>query len=768
MVYSLSPMAEKQPRRRASGAANPEPEHPRRQPAPREVVRPETRHAVLVVIVLTFAAVLLLSVFGWADTFGDRISDALGTLVGWQRFLVPFYGLWLGIVLLFPERWHITGPRWLGFTLTLLGSLGLMHMAVPLAVDGQRAIEGVGGGYIGFLVSHVPRSSLGPWAGGLVLAAMLIIGLLILFNATLQSLYRRSNLFNGLTMLIRRFRWQRRLATIQSETVPAPEFQATEVPIAQSETDEPNAGEPAEAVDEPDMVPLPVKKERRPKRQITIPMDLLDLADSKPTSGNIELNKDRIKKTLENFGISVEMDEIHVGPTVTQYTLKPADGVRLAQIASLKNDMALALAAHPIRIEAPIPGKSLVGIEVPNQSIALVTLRDILDTEEFRRRKSDLSFSLGKDVSGQPWVANLELMPHLLIAGATGSGKSVQINGLIISLLYSNSPDDLKLILVDPKRVELSLYNDIPHLLTPVITETTKTINALRWVVSEMDRRYQVLQNARKRNIAAYRQDVSDDMPYICVVIDELADLMSVAANDVEGMIVRLAQMARAVGIHLILATQRPSVDVITGLIKANITARVAFSVASQIDSRTILDMAGAESLLGKGDMLFISAELSKPKRLQGAYVSEAEVERVTSYLKARGKPDYMAEVTEKQPGAPGQGIDDLGEDELLPDAKEVIVQSGRASTTLLQRRLRVGYARAARIMDLLEKEGFIGPGEGAKPREIYGRSTEHPPFAQDPRDLPTDTGDDVPLAPEEEIEDEEPEDPATTNSNPA
>jgi S-DNA-T family DNA segregation ATPase FtsK/SpoIIIE len=408
------------------------------------------------------------------------------------------------------------------------------------------------------------------------------------------------------------------------------------------------------------------------------------------------------------------------------------------------------LAAHPIRIEAPIPGKALVGIEVPNQTVAIVNLRDVLDSEAFKHRKTDLSFSLGKDVSGKPWVADLESMPHLLVAGATGSGKSVQINGLILSLLYSNSPDDLKLILVDPKRVELSLYNDIPHLLTPVITDTTKTINALRWVVGEMDRRYQVLQNAKKRNIGAYRKEISDDMPYIVLVIDELADLMSVAVNEVEGAIVRLAQMARAVGIHLVLATQRPSVDVITGLIKANITARVAFSVASQIDSRTILDSSGAESLLGKGDMLFISSELSKPKRLQGAYISEKEVERVTSYLKSRGQPDYQTVVTERQAAAPGQGIDDLGEDELLPEAKEVIIQAGKASASYLQRRLRVGYARAARILDLLEQQGFIGPGEGAKPREILGGGGSNMPFTPDPRDLPVDDGGHAPAAEEE------------------
>jgi len=734
----MSSMAERPARRRGQRDAEPSSKESRPSPNKREVVRPETRHAVLIISVLTIAAVLLMAVFGWADTVGDRIADGLGALVGWQRYLVPFYGLWLGIVLLFPERYHLTPARWIGFSVAFLGLLGLSHLVIPITEDVSRATDGAGGGLLGMAVSHPLRAALGPLATGVILSAVTIIGTLILFNTTLETLSRRSNVVHSILGLIRRLQWRRRLASIQAETT-APTFTTDEVPAdetAEGETEE-TEGESEEDLDEDELVPLPPKKEKRPKRQIAIPIDLLDLSGSKPTSGDIDVNKDRIKKTFENFGIMVEMGEVNVGPTVTQFTLKPSDGVRLSHISSLKNDIALALAAHPIRIEAPIPGKSLVGIEVPNQSVALVALREVLDSDAFKHRKSDLSFSLGKDVSGRPWVADLEPMPHLLIAGATGSGKSVEINALIISMLYANSPDDLKFILVDPKRVELSLYNDIPHLLTPVITDTTKTINALRWVVSEMDKRYQILQAAKKKNIAGYRKDVSDDMPYIVVVIDELADLMAVAAKEVESAIVRLAQMARAVGIHLVLATQRPSVDVITGLIKANITARIAFSVASQIDSRTILDSAGAESLLGKGDMLFISAEQSKPRRLQGAYVSEQEVERVTSYLKARGTPDYLNDVTEKQPGANGQGMNDLGEDELLPQAKEIILQSGKASTTLLQRHLRVGYARAARIMDLLENEGFIGPGEGAKPREIYGAVTSETNFVSDPRDLP-------------------------------
>ncbi len=424
------------------------------------------------------------------------------------------------------------------------------------------------------------------------------------------------------------------------------------------------------------------------------------------------------------------MGDVEVGPTVTQYTLKPAEGIKLSKIVTLNNDLALSLAAHPLRIEAPIPGKSLVGIEVPNKTKAIIGLREILESKDFKSCDGDLKLGIGVDVAGTSYLTDLAKMPHMLIAGATGSGKSVCINAIIVNLLYQYGPDDLKLILVDPKRVEFSLYNDIPHLLTPVITQVDKTINALKWVVAEMDRRYELLSQAGKRDIKGYNSTNPDqNMPYLVLVIDELADLMSTSARDVEAAIVRLAQMARAVGIHLILATQRPSVDVITGLIKANITTRVAFNVASITDSRTILDGSGAEKLLGKGDMLYTSAELSKPKRLQGALLSEKEIQRIVKYLKDQAKPEYDEEVTEKQNSHSSYGgnsagfSDDEAEDELVGDAKEIILNAGKASASLLQRRLRIGYARAARILDILEENEFIGPADGAKPREILVQS---------------------------------------------
>jgi S-DNA-T family DNA segregation ATPase FtsK/SpoIIIE len=555
--------------------------------------------------------------------------------------------------------------------------------------------------------------------------------------------------------------------------VKLPEIRLPKMPEAESGSDKPSVFtkvfqsrvvtmSDAHTGSKPEQPPLLELKPQRRRMVQELSLDLLEDRVGKPTSGDIQANQEKIQKTLQNFGIDVEMGTVNVGPTVTQYTLAPAEGVKLASITALSNDLALALAAHPIRIEAPIPGKSLVGIEVPNQAVATVGLKEILSSEAFKKRASNLTISVGKDVAGGAFVADIDRMPHLLIAGSTGSGKSVCINTIIVSLLYTNSPDDLKLILVDPKRVELTPYNDIPHLLTPVITDTTNTINALKWVVAEMDRRYLVLNQAAKRNLASYNQSAEDKLPYLLVVIDELADLMAVAAADVETAIIRLAQMARAVGIHLVVATQRPSVDVITGLIKANITSRIAFAVASGTDSRTILDTSGAEKLLGRGDCLFVSAELSKPKRLQGAFISDAEIERVTAALKQEAQPDYNPEVVVKRGGSSvvgGSSADD-SDDELLGEAKAEVVRAGKASASLLQRRLRVGYARAARLLDLLEERGIIGPGDGAKPRDVLvSRRDIEQDFASMPEESTMEEESDAEdVAPEAESPDREPE----------
>jgi len=481
------------------------------------------------------------------------------------------------------------------------------------------------------------------------------------------------------------------------------------------------------------------------------PLSLLEQDKGKPGVGDIKANSNIIKRTLANFGISVEMDEISIGPSITRYALKPAEGVKLARIVGLQNDLSLALAAHPIRIEAPIPGKSLVGIEIPNSVKTTVGLGTLLGSNDFQNSDKPLLISLGKGISGMSYFGNLAKAPHLLIAGSTGSGKSVTIHAVITSLLYRNSPDSLKFIMVDPKRVELTLYNKIPHLLTPVITDAKKTILALKWAAKEMDRRYDVLQAEGLQNISSYHKNVLEpelkrrkgkpvsegekqveSMPYIVVVIDELADIMQAYPRELESAIVRLAQMSRAVGIHLILSTQRPSVNVITGLIKANIPSRIALQVSSQIDSRTILDMGGAEKLLGAGDMLYLSGEMSQPQRIQSAYISETEVKAVVKYLVDSYASEIPSEInlsgeTQKNSIFEASMGDDKMEDEddLYEEARQTVIEAGKASTSYLQRKLGVGYARAARLIDMLEEKGVIGPGSGAKPREILGGESE-------------------------------------------
>jgi S-DNA-T family DNA segregation ATPase FtsK/SpoIIIE len=478
------------------------------------------------------------------------------------------------------------------------------------------------------------------------------------------------------------------------------------------------------------------------------PLSLLKKERGRAQIGDVKANANAIKRTLRDFGISVEMDAVESGPTFTRYALKPAQGVRIARIAGLQQELQLALkATSAIRIEAPIPGKSLVGIEVPNEARATVGLATLLSTPEYTDSPHPLLVALGKDVTGHVHFSNLARMPHGLIAGTTGSGKSVMIHNVIASLLFRNSPDQLRFILVDPKRVELTLYNKIPHLLSPVITEPKKAIRALSWAVKEMERRYDVLQAEGKQNISSYhetvykpakeaweaagadeeeREQLPEPLPYIVIILDELNDLMQAYPKELEACIVRLAQMSRAVGIHLILATQRPSVNVITGTIKANIPTRIAFAVASQVDSRTIIDNIGAEKLLGQGDMLYLSSDSPRPIRLQSAFVSEEEIKKMVDYLKnqeaeALDTLDLEGQHEHGESSVIGiiGGDEDSDEDELYGAAVQAVREAKKASTSYLQRKLRIGYSRAARLIDLLEENGVIGPADGAKPREI-------------------------------------------------
>ena len=692
---------------------------------------PGTAEGLVVIGLLALAGVSALSLLELAGPFGRFLNTVLEIMFGWGAWLAPFYLLAIAAMRLqkTPRRGIIT----LGLSFFVLSTLAITDLFIPLEAAKGLSVGGAGGGYVGLFLRYPLETVFGYWAAWLLAAALLISSLMIIFDTPLEVWI--SPILKALSRLgqfLLDF-WRGFFAKISARrTTPLPREESTPTFVSKPMPERPDG---AVEVFRPDdsAVPgtLPITGARSSPRRgsstishykpvaIDMPLSLLQGSTGEPTSGDIRANKLLIQKTLESFGIPVEMGEINVGPTVTQYTLKPEDGVKLSAITALGNDLALALAAHPIRIEAPIPGRSLVGIEVPNQSVATVHLREILESEAFQKRRSSLMLALGKDVSGNAWVVDLERMPHLLVAGATGSGKSVALNSIILSLLYQNNPSDLKFILIDPKRVEFPTYQHIPHLLTPVVTEVPATVNALKWLIKEMDRRFNLLAAAGDRNVQSYNRHIPERLPYIIVVIDELADLMVAASSEVEGAIIRLAQMARAVGIHLILATQRPSVDVITGLIKANITARIAFAVASLMDSRTILDTGGAEKLIGRGDMLFISAEVTKPKRLQGALVGDDEIGRVVEFLKSKAAPEYVTEVTTKQSGAIWGSSASYDDDPLLGEAEATVIQAGKASASFLQRRLKVGYARAARLLDLLEAKGVIGPGEGAKPRDV-------------------------------------------------
>jgi S-DNA-T family DNA segregation ATPase FtsK/SpoIIIE len=744
----------------------------RKQPVIDLTLDPETRRGLAVVGLFAFAIILLLGYFDLAGSLGQALDEGISHVFGWDKIVLPFIFMAWGYSVLAPDRFSLRLTNAIGIFLFFLTLNPLVHaVSFESTAPVADTALAVAGGKLGEMIANPLIQLLGS-AGAITLTtAGLIVAFILMFNATLSEvLFLFRWVIKGLGMVYVGLQaaWQkwsdararRALAMAESSNLPSSTMSvAAEMSdtVAGSEDEEieggveeegeeaqDDSGEEGEEEGESDEeISIPTKPKKRYPR-VEIPLELLERRDQRPTSGDIGHNREVIRRTLETFGIPVEMGEVSVGPTVTQFTFKPSEGVKLARIIGLHNDLALSLAAHPIRIEAPIPGKSLVGVEVPNQSVATVGIREIIDSKEFRERKSPITFVLGKDVSGKPWVADLARMPHLLVAGATGSGKSVCLNAIIMSILYTTGPDDVKFIMVDPKRVELQIYNGIPHLITPVITRVPETVNALKWALREMDRRYDMLAKFGARNIIDYNTRVQEKLPYLVVIIDELADLMVTSASDIEGPIVRLAQMSRAVGIHLILATQRPSVNVITGLIKANVPGRIAFAVASAIDSRTILDQQGAEKLLGRGDMLFSTAEIATPKRVQGAFLSDLEIGRVVEFIKSKYDPaDYDLSVTERS-GAGGTvlngGSDDDGDsDELIPAAKDEILRAGKASASLLQRRLKVGYARAARLLDLLEQEGFIGPADGAKPREILKADlgSDEPPPTEDENTSP-------------------------------
>lgn len=695
----------------------------------RSQVHPETERSILAVIFIAFSAILILASAHNAGPVGEDIFSGLTKLFGLGYYLFPTIFLIMAGVF-----FSVSEQKDKKFGMTFLGALLFVGAGLGL-IDILYAGKG---GLIGEWMGAI--ENLFGYTGGIILSmTMLVVALLITINLPLKLRSEEDEEKEAPQVVIK-----------NADAFPATSKAESEH-LAKAEKNESAAPEQSKKkeVEEVDIKIQSPKAFFTPKKSaqgespavsatyVTPPLTLLKSTVEKPTSGDLRANANIIKRTLDSFGIPVEMGEISIGPKVTRYTLKPAEGIKLARITALNQDLSLALAAHPIRIEAPIPGKSLVGIEVPNKSAAVVRLGSLMSFPEFTN-SGPLGFILGRDVSGEPIVGDIGKMPHLLIAGATGSGKSVAIQALLISLLYKNSPETLRLILIDPKRVELTMYNNIPHLITPVITEGKKSLGVFKWAIQEMEQRYERLQAAGTRDIKSYnKSNPNDALPYILIVVDELADLMHTYGREIESSIVRLAQMARATGIHLVLATQRPSVEVITGLIKANITSRMALQVASQIDSRTILDTAGAEKLLGGGDMLFMTAELSKPRRIQGAYITEEELHKVTDFIRDNNDMPTNTLPEEDKDKNPTSGVkfdykggqrdinfDDYAGDEdgddMYEEAVAVIREAQKASASLLQRRLAVGYARAARLMDMMEAKGIIGPGEGAKPREVF------------------------------------------------
>jgi S-DNA-T family DNA segregation ATPase FtsK/SpoIIIE len=676
----------------------------------------EIKRLIWASILFIVAIIVLLSFFNLAGSGGEFFIKSLTFLFGEARFAIPIF-LILGGLALFGFKYRNKWPVALALILLSIGLSGTFEIF-------NHSLRR--GGWVGYLASWPLLKVFGAIASQIIFAALMLIGVAILW----QFLYKpRKKEEEGEEEAEIEIRTGGEDSSIKK--IFGPKFKVKPLeqePIVKSEKPK---------TEEKDSPVLDLKPKLINTNYKFPPLDLLEVDKGVPTAGDIRINSAIIKRTLQNFDIQVEMSEINIGPTVTQYTLKPAEGVKLTRITSLSNDLSLALSAHPIRIEAPIPGRPLVGIEVPNSNRTIVRLKNLLEHPKFQNASSRLVMALGRDVAGFPVFSDLAKMPHLLVAGSTGTGKTICLNTLITTLLYSNSPETLRLILIDPKRVEFPVYNDLPHLLTPVICDAQKSVNAFKWLIGEMERRFSVLSDAKTRDIVSYNEKMTKDgkelLPYIVLVVDELADLMASRGREIEAAIVRLAQMARAVGIHLILATQRPSVEVITGLIKANITSRITFQVASQVDSRTILDTSGAEKLLGAGDMLFLSAEISKPRRSQGAYVSDKEVRKVVSYIKSENQQeaeeglelpadsqehsliDSLEKTLESGP-ADFMGGDD---DPLYDEAKKVVIESKKASASLLQRRLRVGYARAARLIDMLEERSVIGPGDGAKPREI-------------------------------------------------
>jgi S-DNA-T family DNA segregation ATPase FtsK/SpoIIIE len=648
------------------------------------------------------AGVLLLSLIGVSEPI-RLVYEQTSKFLGFITPILIIAFIISGLFLLRVRPSLITANTTAGFYLFLLTTLSLGAIFSPSR-----------GGVVGRSVADILSGLLSTPGAVFVLLVLILVSIVIFFNTSLDNTINFSTRAAVATSTYLKNLWSKRKEDDDKEKQ-EPLF-ATKGMEGEKDAQK-GADDTITAVPSEPVTNLPGDQAWEYP-----PLELLsESIGAKAARGDIKQNAAIIENTLESFGIQAKVVEVNTGPAVTQYALEIALGTKLTKITSLANDIALALAAPTgtVRIEAPIPGKSLVGIEVPNITPEIVPLKSVLASQKMQKAKSKLALTLGLDVSGQAVTDDLGRLPHILMAGSTGSGKSVAINSFISTLLFRATPSEVKLILVDPKIVELSNWKGIPHLLTDVITDSEKVISALRWAISEMDKRYKLFAEVGARNIDMYNEISGfQALPYIVIVIDELADIMLFAPVEVEDAITRLAQMSRAVGIHMILATQRPSVDVLTGLIKANIPCRMTFNVTSQVDSRVIIDQVGAEKLLGRGDMLYVPPDASKPQRIQGAFVSEPEINKLIEFLKKSGvEPQYTEEIT-AMPVAKMAGKTD-GEDELFEEAVKVITQYDRASASLLQRRLRIGYARAARLIDELESAGVVGNAEGSKPRDV-------------------------------------------------
>lgn len=657
----------------------------------------------------------------WIRSFGAYLAGFLLLLIGWSSYIIPIFIVWLAIKMFLGRTLDLRLPQYLGFGIFLISLSALLSLIGP-QIEYQQSLRA---GILGLLLANFVNNYFGKLGSYIIFISLALLSFTLASGILVSSLVSRFMHKTGLFFnSILRFKRRKKVITI---TPKIKEIPPTLLPVSAGIKQDKTEIELKNKITRPKIKIEPIKETSaaRPKVGPVImgnyQLPSLDLLDSPPPLAERQIKEDLtvnariLEETLADFGIAAKVTDIERGPVITRYELEPAAGVKLHKIVSLSDDIALTMKAQSVRMVAPIPGKARVGVEVPNSQSSLVYLKEVLASPEFQRSTSKLTLALGKDIAGKPVIADLGEMPHLLIAGTTGSGKTVCVNCLVLSILFRALPNEVKFLMADPKMVELAPFNGLPHLLCPVVTDVKKVALALNWVVNEMEERYRLLAKLGVRNIEAYNER-QEKIPYIVVIIDELADLMLIARDEIESAITRLAQLSRAVGIHLILATQRPSVDVVTGIIKANFPARVSFKVASKVDSRTVLDMNGADKLLGRGDLLFLKPGESRPIRAQGSLIFDKEIEKVVGFISNQAEPVYDEEVLKQQKKSLSL---DNEKDELYDEAVKIIMESGQASASILQRRLRLGYTRAARIIDMMEQEGLLGPYEGSKPRHI-------------------------------------------------